>query len=99
MKKAIDITDKLTFDEKPKVKIKGTEIEVNTDAPTVLKIMGAMNDDGDPLKMYNLLFDEENRVKLEEMKLSFKDFMKVIEISMDLATGEDIQEEELLGEQ
>lgn len=99
MKKAIDITDKLTFDEKPKVKIKGTEIEVNTDAPTVLKIMGVMNDNRDPLKMYNLLFNKENRTKLEKMKLSFKDFMKVIELSMDLATGEDIQEEELPGEQ
>lgn len=99
MGKIVDITDKLTFDEKPKVKIKETEIEVNTDAPTVLKIMGAMNDDGDPLKMYNLLFNKENRTKLEKMKLSFKDFMKVIELSMNLATGEDIQEEELPGEQ
>lgn len=99
MGKIVDITDKLTFDEKPKVKIKGTEIEVNTDAPTVLKIMSVMNDNGDPLKMYDLLFDEENRTKLEKMKLSFKDFMKVIELSMNLATGEDIQEEELLGEQ
>lgn len=98
MGKIIDITDKLTFDEKPKVKIKGTEIEVNADAPTVLKIMSVMGDDGDPLKMYDLLFDKDNRTKLEKMKLSFKDFMKVIEISMDLATGEDSQEE-MPGEQ
>lgn len=93
MGKIIDITNKLTFDEKPKVKIKGTEIEVNADAPTVLKIMSVMGDDGDPLKMYDLLFDKDNRTKLEKMKLSFKDFMKVIEISMNLATGEDNQEE------
>lgn len=93
MGKIVDITDKLTFDEKPKVKIKGTEIEVNTDAPTVLKIMSVTKDDGDPLKMYDLLFDKDNRAKLEKMKLPFKDFMKVIEISMDLATGEDSQEE------
>ncbi len=93
MGKIVDITDRLAFDEKPKVKIKGTEIEVNTDAPTVLKIMSTMNEDGDPLKMYDLLFDKDNRAKLEKIKLSFKDFMKVIEISMHLATGEDSQEE------
>lgn len=98
MAQIIDITDRLSFDEKPSIKIKGTEIKINTDAPTVLKIMGVMNDDGDPLKMYDLLFDEENRTELEKMKLPFKDFMKVIEISMDLATGENIQEEEMLGE-
>lgn len=98
MGKIVDITDKLTFDEKPKVKIKGTEIEVNADAPTVLKIMSVMGGDGDPLKMYDLLFDKDNRTKLEKMNLSFKDFMKVIEISMDLATGEDSQEE-MPGEQ
>lgn len=92
MGKVVDITDKLTFNEKPKVKIKGTEIEVNADAPTVLKIMSVMGDDGDPLKMYDLLFDKDNRDKLEKIKLSFKDFMKVIEISMVLATGEDSQE-------
>ncbi len=99
MARIIDITDRLSFGERPRVKIKEVEIEINTDAPTVLKIMSVMNDDGDPLKMYQLLFDKENRTRLEQMKLSFKDFMKVIEISMNLATGEDIQGEELPGEQ
>ena len=99
MARIIDITDRLSFGERPRVKIKEVEIEINTDAPTVLKIMSVMNDDGDPLKMYQLLFDKENKTRLEQMKLSFKDFMKVIEISMNLATGEDIQGEELPGEQ
>ena len=32
MSKIIDITNKLNFDERPKLVIKGTEIEVNNDA-------------------------------------------------------------------
>ena len=32
MSKIVDITDKLTFDENPKLVIKGKELEVNADA-------------------------------------------------------------------
>lgn len=44
MAKTIDITDKLAFDENPKLVIKGKELEVNADATTVLKIMGILGD-------------------------------------------------------
>lgn len=39
MSKVIDITEKLNFEENPKLKIKDAEIEVNTDATTVLTLM------------------------------------------------------------
>ena len=39
MGKVVDITEKLTFDENPKLLIKGKELEVKADAPTVLKAM------------------------------------------------------------
>ena len=39
MSRVVDITDKLNFEENPKLKIKNTEIEINSDAPTMLKIM------------------------------------------------------------
>ena len=35
MGKIIDITDKLSFDGNPKLKIKDNELEVNADAPTM----------------------------------------------------------------
>ena len=38
MSKIIDITNKLNFDEKPKLVIKGTEIEVNSDAISFIKM-------------------------------------------------------------
>ena len=40
MAKIIDITDKLKFEENPKLVIKGEEFEVNTDAATVIEIIG-----------------------------------------------------------
>ena len=42
MAKVVDITDKLTFEENPSLEIKGKTIEVNADAPTMLKVMGLM---------------------------------------------------------
>ena len=44
MAKVIDITDRLSFEESPKLVIKGQEIGVNTDAPTMLKVMGLMGE-------------------------------------------------------
>ncbi len=33
MSKVVDITDKLEFEENPKLVVKGKELEVNADAP------------------------------------------------------------------
>ena len=37
MAKVLDITEKLSFEGNPRLKIKGRELEVNADAPTMLK--------------------------------------------------------------
>ena len=39
MGKVVDITDKLSFDGNPTLVVKGKKLEVNADAPTVLKVM------------------------------------------------------------
>ena len=48
MARKVDITDKLSFEGNPSLVIKGKAIEVNADAPTMLKVMGLMsaNDPG-----------------------------------------------------
>lgn len=89
MAKIIDITEKLNFDENPRIKIKSVEIEVNADASTVLKIMQAS---GKPEKesipeMYELLFSEADRKKIDKLKLKFKDFTALIEVAMDSVIG------------
>ena len=92
MGKVIDITDKLTFDGNPKLKIKGKELEVNADAPTMLKVMGLMGNDnpGIPeiLDTYNLMFPEKSRQEIEKMKLNFQDLVVVIQEGVALISGE-----------
>lgn len=90
MAKVVDITEKLVFEENPKIRIKDTEIEVNSDAPTVLKIMGMMkgeNFEESVVEAYELLIPAKERKKLEKMKLSFKNLTSIIETAMLLASG------------
>lgn len=93
MARRVDITDKLSFDESPVLVIKGVEIAVNDDAPTMLKVMGVMDDRdaGASVKefneVYELVFPEESRKKLDAMKLPINDWMFVIEAAVGLITG------------
>lgn len=94
MSKIVDITDKLAFDENPKLVIKGKELEVNADATTVLKIMGILGDGdnvqpSDVVKMYELIFSEADRKKIERMKLQFSDFQTLVFSAINLITGEE----------
>ena len=97
-KKIVDITDKLSFDENPKIKLKDTEVEVNGDAATMLKIMGLLGDKEEPgpkevMAMYELMFDEDDRGKIDGLKLSFSDFQVFIFSAINLITGEASQGE------
>lgn len=84
MSKIIDITNKLNFEEKPIIKVKDVEIKANNDAVTMLKVVALFDESGeggsvkDILNIYNLLFDEENRKKVESLKLSFEDFSTLV---------------------
>lgn len=92
MAKKVDITEKLEFETSPKLVIKGKEYEVNADAPTALKIMGLLDDgfsNNDVLKAYGLVFPETTQKELDSLKLSFKDFLTVVEEAIDIITGRD----------
>ena len=97
MAKMIDITDKLTFGENPRLRIKGEELEVHADTATVLKIMELLgNGDTSPqevIRCADLLLGEESRAKLETLNLPFTDYMMVINQAMTLVTGTDGDEE------
>ena len=90
MAKIIDITDKLKFEENPKLVIKGEEFEVNTDAATVIEIIGAF-EGGDEakavVKAYEKLFSVEAREKLAAMKISMTDLSIIIKSAMELVQG------------
>lgn len=92
MARKMDITEKLSFDGNPSLVIKGTELEVNADAATVLKVMGALGDEPGPkqvIDMYNMLFPDRSRKVVDGMHLSFKDFRTVVENAITLITGEE----------
>lgn len=94
MSKIVDITDKLQFEENPKLVIKDKELEVNADAATVLKIMGILGDGenvqpSDVVKMYELIFSEADRKKIDKMKLQFADFQTLVFSSISLITGKE----------
>lgn len=97
MAKVVDITEKLSFDDNPKLIIKGEEFEVNSDATTVLQMMGDFSNKSEidaSLSAYERMFSEKDRKRIEKMKLPFKDLMKIIEEGMNLVMGEDDQGEQ-----
>ncbi|WP_418430883.1 hypothetical protein [Blautia sp.] len=94
MGKIVDITDKLEFEENPKLVNKGMELEVNADAATVLKIMGILGEDsnvkpGDIVRMYELIFSDADRRKIDKLKLQFTDFQTLVFSAINLITGEE----------
>lgn len=87
-----DITDKLTFDGNPVLVIKGKELEINADAPTMLKVMNFFGSDGVEIaqinQAYELIFPDKSRKEIEKMKLSVKDWMTVVQEAVGLVVGE-----------
>lgn len=99
MAKRRDITNKLSFDGNPCLVIKGKDIEVNADAPTVLKVMGIFTSEDtnadDIVAIYDLIFTEKSKKKLEALKPSFNDLIVIVEEAVTLIT----EEETATGEQ
>ena len=92
MAKVVDITDKLTFEENPSLEIKGKTIEVNADAPTMLKVMGLMGRE-DPgiqeiMEAFGLMFSEKSKKELDKLKLSFRDLIVVVQEAVQLIAGD-----------
>lgn len=91
MARKVDITDKLSFEGNPSLVIKGKALEVNADAPTMLKVMGLMSGD-DPgaqeiLDAYDLMFPEKSKKEMEKMKLGFSDLIIVVQEAVQLISG------------
>lgn len=98
MAKKVDITEKLSFDENPCLLVKSIELEVNADASTALKLLGLIGNGVESpeqvTNMYELLFTEEAKEKIESLHLSFQDFKVVVENAIQLITGEEEPGEE-----
>lgn len=90
MSKILDITDKLNFEENPKIKVKDVELEINASAENLIKVMALASDENNMnniVKMCDLIFTKESKKKLDSLKLNFKDFTSVVNIALNLASG------------
>ena len=86
------LTEKLNFNDKPQVEIKGNILTIDNSATTVLKLMDTVQNKGElagAQAVLDLLFDAKDRKIIESLKLSINDFTKLCEICMDLALGND----------
>lgn len=91
MAKVVDITDKLSFEENPKLKIKGMVVTVNADAETMLRIMGSFGNKTElqaSLEAYELMFSDKDRKRIASLKLPAKSLMTIIQEAMSLVMGE-----------
>lgn len=91
MSKIIDITDKLSFEEKPGVKIKDTVLFVNNDTPSMMKVMAILEDGSvkasNVQQLVDLLFAPAEQEKLNALKLTFPDFAKLILYTSEIAAN------------
>lgn len=93
MARTVDITEKLSFEENPHLVIKGKTLEVNADAPTILKVMGLMDGDQDAsakeiLETYDLMFPDKSKKEIEGLKLGFGDLIILVREAVNLIVGE-----------
>ena len=89
MGKVVDITDKLSFDGNPTLVVKGKKLEVNADAPTVLKVMNFMQKENvNDMEVVSAIFPEKSRTEIDKLKPSISDWMIIIQEAMALVTGE-----------
>lgn len=99
MSKIIDITDKLSFEENPRIKIKDVELEIDASAENLLKVMAHATDNPsvkDVMEMCELIFTKTSKKDLDNLKLNFEDYAQVVMAAVGLASGN--SEEENSGE-
>lgn len=93
MSKIVDITEKLSFDTNPVLVVKGESIEVQSDAETILKIMGLFKDNKREveaaIEAAEMIFSKKDQEKIRKMGLQMKDYMILIQEAMNLAVGEE----------
>jgi len=92
-----DFSEKLKFNEDPKLVIKDVELTVNSDAEAVLRLMDVLSTKGEvagAVEAVKILFNGKDQKKLQSLHLKMKDYLAVIQVAVQLAMGADPAEEE-----
>ena len=96
-----DLTEKLKFDEDPKLMIKNVELTVRSDAEVVLALMDIIGRKGEAAgagEAAALLLSERDRKKLAGLHLKMDDYLEVLKAAVQLAMGADPGEDPSSGE-
>ena len=96
MARVYPLTEKLQFEDNPQIEVCGKTLTVKADATTVLKLMDIVNTKGEvdgALEAVNLLFSAKDRKVIDELKLSMKNYVALVSTAIQLAVGEDPDEE------
>ena len=98
MAKTYNLTEKMDFEENPKIVIKDTELEIKADAKTVLTLVSIAEESNDDfiatMKGYEVIFSEADRKKIDKLKLNAHDFSILVNSALAIAMGQDPDEEE-----
>ena len=93
MARTVDITEKLSFESNPELIVKGKHLEINADAPTLLRVMALMSNESpgidDINTAYEMIFTEKARIEGEKLGLKVPDWMILVQAAITLATGGD----------
>lgn len=90
------LTDKLKFNDDPQIAIKDKVITVKSDAVTVLKLLDVVKQTGEiegAVSIMDLLLSEEDKAKVDSLNLKISDYIMVAETIIDLALGNDPEDE------
>lgn len=90
MANVIDLTGKLGIAKRPAVVIDGERYEVDDSAKSVLQLVALISGEVDTKNVnaaYELLFDAPTRKRLDKLKLSFADFVTLINAAVELVYG------------
>lgn len=90
------LSDKLKFNSPPQIEIKGKKLTIDNSAITVLKVMDIVTEKGElagTRAVFELLFSKKDQKIIEDLKLSIEDYTTLAEIVIDLALGNDPDEE------
>lgn len=96
-----DLTEKLRFDEDPKLVIRDTVLTVRSDAEIVLKLMDVMGQKGEvagAAEAMELLLSKADQKKLSALRLKLEDYLEVLKAAIQLAMGADPEESAQPGE-
>lgn len=98
MAKVIDLTERLNFNQRPVIRVRDMDLEINDSAETVLRIMGLQQQanagEAEAIQeMLTLLLGEQGKEALFATGLSFRGLVAFVQAAIKLVTSDEGSDE------